>query len=350
MKIAPVYRAMHQRGGFDPVLVHTGQHFDKEMSDNFISTLGLPTPDKHLEIGPGSQARQIAQVIERIEPVIMTTKVDLTIVVGDVSSTLAAALASSTARVPVAHIEAGLRSRDWSMPEERNRVLTDRLSSFLFTPSSDGDSNLISEGIEPQRIHMVGNVMIDSLDSVLPLLPRAEAVNELGLSAGRFCLVTLHRPSNVDDPAVLGGIVGALTEVAREVPVVFPVHPRTARSAETWGLRLDGFGLITTPPLDYLRFAALLAEADLVLTDSGGVQEEATVLGTPCLTLRENTERPITIEYGGNELVGSDPAAILTAASRKLAGSKRPPRRPPLWDGHAAERIVRILADHFEVS
>jgi len=344
MKIAPLYRGMQGRPEFDPLLVHTGQHFDRAMSGEFFDVLELPTPDVHLGIGPGSQAWQIAEVIKRLEPVLVDTRPDVAVVVGDVSSTLAASIAAATLDVPVAHVEAGLRSFDWTMPEERNRVLTDRLSSYLFTPSADGDENLLAEGIDRDRIHMVGNVMIDSLEWMLPRLNPAGVQESFGVAGLPYGLVTLHRPSNVDSSAVLAGIVAALGEVAAELPLLFPVHPRTAQRLETFGLASHAPGLRALPPTSYDQFVALLAGARLVLTDSGGIQEEATALGVPCLTLRDNTERPITISCGGNELVGSDPERIVAAAQRRLRSSAAAPTRPPLWDGKAAGRILDVLA------
>ncbi|MGH9917572.1 MAG: non-hydrolyzing UDP-N-acetylglucosamine 2-epimerase [Nitrososphaerales archaeon] len=349
MKIAPLYRAMHGSAEFDPVLVDTGQHFDHEMSGAFLEVLQLPEPDYRLQIGPGTQAQQIAAVMTALEPVLEHVGPDVTVVVGDVSSTLAAALASDILSVPVAHVEAGLRSRNWAMPEERNRVLTDRLSKWLFTPSADANDNLAAEGITPQRIHLVGNVMIDSLEWVLPHLDPEKARARHGVSDGPYGLVTLHRPANVDDHLVLGGLVQALREVSEAIPLVFPVHPRTQqRLVQHFGFPEPDEGLGSSrlrlvSPLDYLEFIALLSQASLVLTDSGGIQEEATVLGVPCLTTRNETERPVTLADGANEVVGIEPARIVEAAQRRLAGRKRRASRPPLWDGRSAERIVEVL-------
>ena len=352
MKIAPLYRAMRSRPGWEPVLVHTGQHFDASMSGDFIRSLELPVPDVHLDVGPGSQAGQIAEIMKRLEPVILDRAPDVTVVVGDVSSTLAAALTAATLGVPVAHVEAGLRSRDWSMPEERNRVLVDRLSAYLFTPSPDADDNLAAEGIPAERVHNVGNVMIDSLDWVLPRMRPEWVRRPFGVAAGGYGLVTLHRAGNVDEPLVLLRVMAALAEVAAELPLLFPVHPRTAariaglrgpNATDGMGVPEDGDAIRLLPPLSYTEFVALLAGAALVLTDSGGIQEEATVLGVPCLTLRENTERPITVEYGANELVGTDPRRIVAAATRRLSGRRPAARRPPGWDGRTAGRIVDVL-------
>ena len=343
MKIAPLYRAMVEVPACSPVLVNTGQHFDKEMSDFFIDALGLPNPDINLEIGTGSQAQQIARVLQRLEPVLTSVNPDVTVVVGDVNSTLAAALASATVGVPVAHVEAGLRSRDWTMPEERNRVLTDRLSQYLFTPSEDADENLKAEGIETSRIFRVGNVMIDSLDWIVPRLPRDETYRKYGVPDNGFGLVTLHRPCNVDDPESLAEIVRGLEAVGQRLPLFFPIHPRTQRRLKEFGISIRKERIQVLPPLGYPEFISLLSKASLVLTDSGGIQEEATVLGVPCLTVRENTERPITLEFGMNELVARDSGSILAAVDGVLGRGKVKPRRPPLWDGKAAERIVQIL-------
>ena len=345
MKIAPLYRAMVRERACTPILVHTGQHFDKAMSDIFIDTLELPPPDIHLQVGPGTPAQQIARILLKLELVLEEVEPDVIVVVGDVSSTLAAALVAATVGVPVAHVEAGLRSRDWSMPEERNRVLTDRLSRYLFTPSADADENLKAEGIEPDRIFRVGNVMIDTLDWVLPRLPRVATRKEYGIPEHAFALVTLHRPSNVDDAETLAELVESLESLSERLPVFFPVHPRTQQRLGEFGISVHGGSIRLLPPLGYPEFVTLLSEAALVLTDSGGIQEEATVLGVPCLTVRENTERPITLKYGFNELVRADKGAIIAAADRALSRKPEHPRRPPLWDGNAASRIVRILCE-----
>jgi UDP-N-acetylglucosamine 2-epimerase (non-hydrolysing) len=343
MKIAPIYRRMRERASFDPYLVHTGQHFDKEMSSEFIRVLELPAPHVNLGVGSGSQTFQIAEVMKRLEPILLEVKPDLTLVVGDVNSTIAAALTSATLGIPVAHVEAGLRSRDWRMPEERNRVLTDRLSRFLFTPSADGDHNLRAEGIEADRIFQVGNVMIDTLDWVAERLPRDRIRERFGVAGRRFGLVTLHRPSNVDHKATLAGILRALNRIAEEVELLFPVHPRTRARMEEFGLKIESARIRQLAPLNYVDFIALMMDAAIILSDSGGVQEEATVVGTPCLTLRENTERPITLEFGANKLVGADPQEIMRESLDSLSQPRCEPRRPPLWDGKASDRIVEIL-------
>ncbi len=275
-----------------------------------------------------------------IEPVLMREKPDWVLVAGDVNSTIAVALVAAKLGLKVAHVEAGLRSRDWTMPEEINRVLTDRLSDLLFTPSRDGDANLLREGIDPSRIRFVGNVMIDSLRAALPRARESKIHERLELSRKGYALATLHRPSNVDEPAALARVMGALSEVGAQIPVVFPIHPRT-RARLPADFRSDGIKLIE--PLGYLDFLALTAEARLVMTDSGGLQEETTALGVPCLTLRDNTERPVTVECGTNQLVGTDPARAVQAAREILAGGAKVGSIPELWDGHAAERIASAL-------
>jgi UDP-N-acetylglucosamine 2-epimerase (non-hydrolysing) len=351
MKVAPVVEAMRRRAGeFAAVVVHTGQHYDARMSDDFFRDLGLPDPDVHLGVGSASHARQTALVMERFEPVVLEHKPDWVLVVGDVNSTLACALVCSKMGVPVAHVEAGLRSRDRSMPEEINRVLTDQLSELLLTPSEDADRNLIGEGVAPERIRLVGNVMIDSLLKHLAIAERSDARERFGVAGSDYAVVTLHRPSNVDDPEVLRPILRALARVSRRLPVVFPAHPRTLRNVREFGLEREGelwgdFRL--TEPLGYLDFLRLYSGARLVLTDSGGIQEETTALGIPCLTLRENTERPVTVELGTNRVVGTGEERIVAeaeAALRRERGAE-PPRVPPLWDGRAAGRILDALLD-----
>jgi UDP-N-acetylglucosamine 2-epimerase (non-hydrolysing) len=351
MKVAPIVEAMRARPAeFAPLVVHTGQHYDERMSDAFFRDLGLPRPDVHLGVGSGSHARQTAAVMERFEPVVLEEKPDWVLVVGDVNSTLACALVCSKLLVRVAHVEAGLRSRDRAMPEEINRLVTDQLSDLLLTPSADADRNLLAEGIPPARIRMVGNVMIDSLFRQLERAGASTAREDLGVAGRDYAVVTLHRPSNVDDAETLRGIVGALEEVGARLPVVFPVHPRTRQNLASFGL-LDGVerrGRVRlAEPLGYLDFLRLYSGAALVLTDSGGIQEETTALGIPCLTLRENTERPVTVELGTNRVVGTDPARIVAEAFDALARGRggEPPRVPPLWDGRAAGRVLDALAE-----
>ena len=340
MKMAPIIAALKGRDGVRQVLVHTGQHYDVKMSDVFFQDLGMPDPDVHLGVGSGSHAQQTAKIMLEIEPVLLREKPDVVVVAGDVNSTIGVALVAAKLGLRIAHVEAGLRSRDWTMPEEINRVLTDRLSDLLFTPSRDGDENLAREGIDPGRVHFVGNVMIDSLRAALPRARESRIHERLELARGGYALATLHRPSNVDEPAALQRVLAALSEIAQEIPVVFPIHPRT-RSRLPVGFSARGVKLIE--PLGYLDFLALTAEARLVMTDSGGIQEETTALGVPCLTLRENTERPITVEVGTNQLVGTDPARVIPAAREVLAGRGKKGRIPELWDGHAAERVAGVL-------
>lgn len=338
MKVAPLLAELRERQ-VPCRLVHTGQHYDPAMSEVFFDELGLPPADHHLGVGSGSHAVQTARIMEAFEPVVLAEDPEWVVVVGDVNSTVACSLVAAKLGVKVAHVEAGLRSRDWTMPEEINRVVTDRLSDLLLAPSEDGVANLRAEGYPPERIVLVGNVMVDTL---LLHLERASArpiCSSLGLEAGGYALLTLHRPSNVDDAAALDGILAAVGEVAAELPVVFPVHPRVRRALEE---RSPSPGLRFLEPLGYLDFVALQRSARLVLTDSGGVQEETTILGVPCLTLRENTERPITVEEGTNQVVGTDPQAIVAAARRVLSDGV-PPRRPALWDGNARVRIADAL-------
>jgi UDP-N-acetylglucosamine 2-epimerase (non-hydrolysing) len=351
MKAAPVVEAMRRRAAeFAAVVVHTGQHYDARMSDDFFRDLGLPDPEVHLGVGSGSHAQQTALVMQRFEPVVLEQRPDWVLVVGDVNSTLACALVCSKLGVPVAHVEAGLRSRDRAMPEEINRVLTDQLSELLLTPSEDADRNLRAEGIPAERIRLVGNVMIDSLLKHLVTAERSDVRERLGVAGSDYAVVTLHRPSNVDDPAVLRHILRALARVSRHLPVVFPVHPRTRKNITDFGLEAEGelWGdYRLTEPLGYLDFLRLYSGARLVLTDSGGIQEETTALGIPCLTLRENTERPVTVELGTNRVVGTDEARIVSeaeAALRVVRGTE-PPRVPPLWDGRAADRVLDALTE-----
>ena len=347
MKVAPIVEAMKQREReFTPLLVHTGQHYDADMSDAFFRDLDLPAPDIHLGVGSAPRDQQIAAVEERFAPVIRRDKPDWVIVVGDVNSTLACARVGKKLGVRVAHVEAGLRSFDPTMPEEANRVETDRIADLLFTPSADADENLRAEGIPPERIRFVGNVMIDSLYRHLERSRQSPIRDQLGLTGKSYAVLTLHRPANVDDPVVFGRILAALETIAEKLPVVFPVHPRTQKTIAGLGLyerieKMQGLRLIE--PLGYLDFLSLYSGARLVLTDSGGIQEETTQLGIRCLTLRENTERPITVTMGTNKVVGTDPARIIAAASAALAETPREPVSIPLWDGHTAERILAAL-------
>jgi UDP-N-acetylglucosamine 2-epimerase (non-hydrolysing) len=347
MKVAPLVEEMKRREReFSPLLVHTGQHYDDSMSDAFFRDLELPKPDVYLGVGSASQAAQTAAVMERFEPVVIREQPDWVVVVGDVNSTLACAIVCAKLGVKVAHVEAGLRSRDRSMPEEINRLLTDQIADLLLTPSADADANLLAEGISSARIRLVGNVMIDSLLKHLPAARKSTIATDLGLAGKEYGVVTLHRPSNVDELETLAPIIDVLIDIGRRLPIVFPVHPRTRKMLAQYGLeeRIDGTGLRLVEPLGYLDFLALFSRAKLVLTDSGGIQEETTVLGIPCLTLRENTERPITVELGTNTIVGLAPERIRGAALDVLEGRYNRDRQvPPFWDGHTAERILDQL-------
>ncbi len=345
MKIKPVLDALEGRGT-RTVLVHTGQHYDESMNDIFFRDLGLRAPDHHLGAGSGTHAEQTARVMTAFEPLVDLVAPDAVVVVGDVNSTLACALVAAKAGRTVAHVEAGLRSRDWSMPEEINRVVTDRVSDLLFAPSPDAVANLRAEGYREDQIHLAGNVMIDTLYANLDRALTSDTLARYEVTAGEFGLVTLHRPANVDTPEMLAALLGALGQVAATTPLILPVHPRTATRLENAGVP-EGLRLV--PPAGYLDFIALQASARLVLTDSGGVQEETTALGTPCLTLRDNTERPITVTEGTNQVVGRDPARIVAAAAGVL---RNPParRRPALWDGRAGERIAEALLTRLQTA
>ncbi|MBN1418713.1 MAG: UDP-N-acetylglucosamine 2-epimerase (non-hydrolyzing) [Planctomycetes bacterium] len=348
VKIASIARAMARSAGLFPILVHTGQHYDEAMSRVFFDELGIPRPDINLEVGSASHAVQTAEIMRRFEEVAVREKPDLVLVVGDVNSTIACALVSVKLGIPVAHVEAGLRSFDRTMPEEINRVLTDAISTFLLTSEPVAEENLRREGIPSERISFVGNCMIDTLLAHRDRAVRSPILGDLALETKGYALVTLHRPSNVDDAATFEGILRALADIAGRLPVVFPVHPRTRKQAAAFGLadlleRTPGMRVLD--PVGYLDFLCLMTSARLVLTDSGGIQEETTVLGVPCLTLRENTERPITMDLGTNRLVGADPRAIIGAAERILHGEIPRGRIPPLWDGRAADRIIAILEE-----
>ncbi|MHB1421814.1 MAG: non-hydrolyzing UDP-N-acetylglucosamine 2-epimerase [Gemmataceae bacterium] len=347
MKAAPVLRALAALPGSKQTLVHTGQHYDANMSGVFFEQLGMPQPDINLEVGSGSHSRQTAEVMTRFESVVLEQKPDLVLVYGDVNSTVAAALVCAKLLVAVGHVEAGLRSRDRTMPEEINRLVTDQLADLLFTPSQDGNDNLLREGVPPEKIHLVGNVMIDTLIRLLPTAEERWPAFRASLNLpqkGGYALATLHRPSNVDAPESLKRIVDALRSLAARLPVVFPVHPRTRQRLAA--LRLDSPhpSLHLIEPVGYLDFLALQRQATFVLTDSGGVQEETTFLGVPCLTLRENTERPITVEQGTNMLIGQDVERLAEQANRILEEGARPGRIPAFWDGKTSERIADVVA------
>ena len=343
MKIAPLMKILAARPDrFEPILVHTGQHYDQAMSESFFRDLGIPEPDVNLGVGSGSHGEQTAQVLMKIERLLMERSPHVVLVVGDVNSTLAATLAAVKLQIPVAHVEAGLRSGDRSMPEEINRVLTDSVSEWLFTTEPDAEKNLLREGIPAEKVHFVGNVMIDTLLSNRERALELDTLTRLGLEPGGYAVLTLHRPSNVDSPEQLRKLFGVLGRLHESLPVVFPVHPRTAHAIEQH-LGGDPPRLRMTEPLGYLDFLHLLTRARMVLTDSGGIQEETTALGVPCLTLRDNTERPITVTEGTNTIVGTDPKAIEAAIQKLRSAPPDTGRRPELWDGHASERIIDIL-------
>lgn len=355
MKAAPVMRALAALSGEEKIsqqLVHTGQHYAANMSDVFFQQLGLPAPDINLEVGSASHARQTAEIMVRLEERVIHERPDWVLVYGDVNSTVAAALVCAKLLIPFAHVEAGLRSGDRTMPEEVNRLVTDQLADLLLTPSVDGDENLLREGVAPQKIHFVGNVMIDTL---VRLLPEAEAhwaqlANTLELlslkdSSQKYALATLHRPSNVDDADGLRRTVAALEQIAAQVPIIFPVHPRTRARLVELNIGFNNSQLRLVEPLGYIEFLALQRHALLVITDSGGIQEETTYLGVPCLTVRENTERPITVTIGTNTLVGTDMSRLCVEAARIIGGEAKRGRIPDLWDGKASERIAAIIAE-----
>ncbi len=348
MKVAPIYAEMKRRSAaFEPVIVHTGQHYDAAMSDAFFNDLGMPKPDVYLGVGSGSHAVQTARIMTEFEPVLLEQRPDWVLVVGDVNSTIACALVAVKLGVKVVHVEAGLRSRDRAMPEEINRILTDSISDLLLTTSQDADQNLKAEGIPAEKIRFVGNVMIDSLREHLKVAAASDIREKLDVAEGEYAVCTLHRPSNVDDKPVFSGIINALAKISGRLPIIFPVHPRTRSKIDEFDLaeQISASNIRLIDPLGYIDFMRLYSGARLVLTDSGGLQEETTVLGIPCLTLRENTERPVTIELGTNILVGTDPVKIERAACEalekdRIAGTAN---IPPFWDGNAARRICDEL-------
>lgn len=346
MKIGPVIDAMRAYPALAPRLIHTGQHYDPGMSQVFFDELGLPRPDVYLGVGSDSQTRQTTKVMTAIEDLVREDRPDYMLVVGDVNSTMAAALVAAKERIRLGHVESGLRSHDRDMPEEINRLVTDVLADDLFTSCADAAPNLLREGIVPGRIHFVGNVMIDSLVAHRERAAHSTALDELGLTPRGYSLVTLHRPSNVDVPETFRGILAALGELSRRKPVLFPIHPRTRKRIEEFGMAGEMAkypDLRLEEPKGYLDFLKLMDNAALVLTDSGGIQEETTFLQVPCLTLRLNTERPVTVTEGTNELVGVEPAAIVAAGNRILSGQAKPGRIPELWDGRSGERIAAFL-------
>jgi len=345
MKLAPLARALAARPGVRHGIVHTGQHYDPEMSDVFFQELGLPRPDYDLDVGSASHAQQTAAIMTRFEPICVETAPELVLVYGDVNSTVAAALVAAKLGIRVGHVEAGLRSRDWSMPEEINRVVTDRVSDLLFTPSGDAVENLAAEGVPSERVHLVGNVMIDSLVAALPAASALGAPARHRVAARSYVLVTLHRPCNVDDPATLRELLDALVLLGESGPVLFPVHPRTRARIAALGMNGLNGGLRLLEPLPYLEMLGLVSAADLVITDSGGLQEETTYLGVPCVTVRPGTERPITCTEGTNRLSGPERGAIREAAGAARARRRNSPTTIERWDGKAAERIAAVICD-----
>ena len=346
MKVAPLMAAIERAGFAQQLLVHTGQHYDASMSDVFFDELGLRKPDVFLGVGGGTPTEQTAQAMLGFEKVLRDHRPDLVVVVGDVNSTIAAALAATQQHVRVAHVEAGLRSADMSMPEEVNRVLTDRISDLLLTPSEDANENLLREGLPRERIHLVGNIMIDTLLACLQRAKASGTVAKLGLTPGRYAVVTMHRAANVDDRATLEQLVGTLDAVQQRLPVVFPIHPRTKKQLAAFGLEERVAKMPNVKrvgPQGYLEMVDLTAHAQVVLTDSGGLQEETTALGVPCLTLRPETERPITVSEGTNTIVGTDRARTLAELDRVLAGKSKHGHCPALWDGRTSERIVAVF-------
>ena len=350
MKMAPIIKAMNRHPDeIEHLLVHTGQHYDEKMSKSFFIDLGMPRPDIDLGVGSGSHAVQTAAVMVKFEQVCLKEKPDLVIVVGDVNSTMACTITAKKLGIRVAHVEAGLRSGDMEMPEELNRLCTDVLCDYLFTTDIGANDNLRAEGIADEKVIFVGNVMIDTLLHHKGMAEKLKTGVDMGLEAGNYAMLTLHRPSNVDDKDILNGIFEALATIGEQMPIVFPIHPRTRKMMEAFGLshylepRADGKGILVTEPLGYLEFLNLNMNALMVLTDSGGLQEETTVLGVPCITLRHNTERPITIEQGTNVLIGNDKHKILAAAHDVLEGHVVSGRIPEKWDGKTAERIVEWL-------
>ena len=346
MKIAPLVEAFSQTGRIQTFLVHTGQHYDARMSKLFFEDLRIPQPDVNLEVGSGSHAVQTAEIIRRFEPIVCDQKPDWVVVVGDVNSTIACSLVASKLGVKVAHVEAGLRSFDRGMPEEINRLLTDAISDLLFVTERSGIENLRREGVPDEKVHFVGNVMIDTLLKNRAKADESRILESFSLQPKRYAVVTLHRPSNVDAADALGSILAAFEKISHDMPIIFPMHPRTRKNIGNLGLasRLEAIkGLLTPEPLGYLDFLKLTADSALVLTDSGGIQEETTILGVPCLTLRENTERPVTITEGTNRLTHPECGSILAAYAELKTNPPPAGRRPELWDGHAAERIAQVF-------
>jgi len=349
MKIAPIMRAFQASDNVEPMLVHTGQHYDEKMSDLFFRQLNIPEPDINLEIGSSSHAVQTANIMKAFEPVLLEHKPDAVLVVGDVNSTIACGLVAVKLGIKLVHVEAGLRSFDRTMPEEINRVLTDSISDLLFCTEQSGVDNLIKEGVSKDKIFLVGNVMIDTLLSNKAKADESNILENYNLNSSNYAALTLHRPSNVDDPVVFGRIVDALEVIQKDMPVIFPIHPRTLRNLKSFNFearfkQLPNLKLVE--PLGYLEFLKIMSCAKIVLTDSGGIQEETTILKVPCLTLRENTERPVTVDSGSNQIVGTNTEKIIYAYNQVMKSNSKETQTPPLWDGCASERIVKVLCDY----
>ena len=350
MKIAPLMKAYKGYTDIEPILIHTGQHYDKKMSHLFFDELQIPKPDLNLEIGSASHAVQTAEIMKAFEPVCLRYEPDAVLVVGDVNSTVACGLVAVKLGIKLIHVEAGLRSFDRRMPEEINRLVTDSICDLLFCTEQSGVDNLMKEGISDEKVHLVGHVMIDTLLKNLSKAQQSPILNELNISNRDYAVLTMHRPSNVDEPNAFKRILDALALIQQEMPIIFPIHPRTRKNLKTFGLQSaieDMKDLHLLDPVGYLDFLKLMSSARLVLTDSGGIQEETTILKIPCITLRENTERPITIEIGSNQLTGTETHKIIAAYQNAVSGKWRVPQIPPLWDGHAAERIVEIISKNF---
>lgn len=348
MKIAPLMEVFRADARIDSLLVHTGQHYDEKMSDLFFRQLGIPQPDINLGVGSAGHAQQTASTMSLFEPVVLEHKPDAVLVVGDINSTIACGLVASKLGIKLLHVEAGLRSFDRTMPEEINRILTDAISDMLFCTEQSGVDNLLKENVPAEKIFLVGNVMIDTLLHNKAKAEESKILEDMNVPSGGYAVLTLHRPANVDDPAIFGRLLDALESIQADLPIIFPVHPRTRSRLQEMGLkaRVDAMKNIRlVDPIGYLDFLKLVAHAKIVLTDSGGIQEETTILRVPCLTLRENTERPITAEIGSNRIVGTDPDRIVSAYREAFANHRRPPGIPPLWDGNAAQRIRDIIVE-----
>lgn len=348
MKIAPIHRRMQRANGFEPILIHTGQHYDEKMSKTFFIDLEMPQPDVYLGVGSGTHAEQTAAVLVKMEKILIEHKPDLIIVVGDVNSTIAASMAAAKLHIPIAHVEAGLRSFDRTMPEEINRILTDTISDYLFVTEQSGLDNLKAEGVADDKVFFVGNCMIDSLVEHLDKASQLNTLDQYHLSPKSYAVATLHRPSNVDDIAVLGKIFSTFEVIQQDMPIIFPIHPRTRKMLNTFGLEdqvAAMSNLVLTEPLGYLPFLQLMSQARLMITDSGGIQEETTFLQVPCLTLRQNTERPVTVAQGTNQLVGMEPDKILAGYNHAMNSSFEEATIPPLWDGAASDRIVSKIRE-----